>query len=246
MVDNFDLIKPLLDIPEQRTDTGQDFYFVQVIQRKKDHKEENKRLGRNNNARLVKAYYIYSKEQFDEYKEEMIALAKLFNARVGINLNRRNSRKLALEMNEQLAACLKSENYNLSKLYNSCCGMVTGGDKLWLVDIDIKDLDIVEKMCDYINDLEPVKVTNKIVATIPTKSGYHLVTTAFNSKVFSETFPGIEVHKNNPTVLYIPDTNAKSNDLKVLLDKLYTECAHGEQEHREWLQKKFDEFLSNQ
>lgn len=204
MVDNFELIRTLLDVPEKRTDTGQDFYFVQVLQRKKDHKEENKRLGRNNNARLVKAYYIYSLEQYDEYMEEMIVLAKLFNARVGINLNRRNSRKLALEMNEQLAACLKSENYNLSKLYNSCCGMVTGTDKLWLVDIDSPLLSHVSGVIDTINSLEP-SVGNKIKATIPTKSGYHLITTAFNSKEFGEKHPEVEVHKNNPTALFIPD-----------------------------------------
>jgi len=211
MVDNFELIKLLL-----KFENPDDFYFVQVIQRKKDHKEENKRLGRNNNARLIKAYYIYSVEQLEEYKDEIIALSKMFNARVGINLNRRNSRKLALEMNEQLAACLKSENYNLSKLYNSCCGMVTGGDKLWLVDLDdVKTpsplmLAFIDYECEPIT--KPtfdeagmvVNSNSKIVATIPTKNGLHLITTAFNSKKFGEMFPGIEVHKNNPTLLYCP------------------------------------------
>lgn len=203
MVDNFDLIRSLLEIPEQRTNTGQDFYFVQVLQRKKDHKEENKRLGRNNNARLVKAYYIYSLEQFDEYKAEMIALAGMFNARVGINLNRRNSKKLALEMNEHLAACLKSENYNLSKLYNSCCGMVTGSDKLWLIDLDTKDSLEIFAVYMFLKSVEPLDV-EKVIAEIPTKNGIHLITKAFNSKVFGERFPQHEVHKNNPTVLYIP------------------------------------------
>lgn len=203
MVDNFDQIRKLLKVPEKRTETGQDFYFVQVLQRKKDHKEENKRLGRNNNARLVKAYYIYSLEQFDEYRLEMIALAQMFNARVGINLNMRNSRKLALEMNEQLAACLKSENYNLSKLYNSCCGMVTGGDKLWLVDIDSKEEEEINRVETVIKHCDPIN-ENKVLARIPTKSGIHLITTAFNSKMFSDNCPQVEIHKNNPTVLYIP------------------------------------------
>lgn len=205
MVDNFDLIQSLLELPEQRTDTGQDFYFVQVLQRKKDHKEENKRLGRNNNARLVKAYYIYSIAQYKEHKAEMIALAQMFNARVGINLNRRNSKRVALEMNMQLAGCLMSENYTLSKLYNSVCGMGIGKDKLWLVDLDAEDLHKTQAVIDGINlILEPTANTEKVKAQIPTKSGLHLITTAFNSKVFGEMFPGIEVHKNNPTVLYIP------------------------------------------
>lgn len=187
-------------------DSPNDFYFVQVIQRKKDHKEENKRLGRNNNARLIKAYYVYSLEQFEEYQLEMITLATMFNARVGINLNRRNNERVAFEMLEQLSACLKSRNYNLSKLYNSCCGMVTGSDKLWLVDIDEKDLAKVDEISVFINGLMPVSEEgeSKIKALIPTRSGYHLITTAFNSKVFGEAYPKVEVHKNNPTVIYIP------------------------------------------
>lgn len=107
-------------------------------------------------------------------------------------------------MNEQLAACLKSENYNLSKLYNSCCGMVTGSDKLWLVDIDSKNAWDIDNVQTIINELEPKPPMNKIKAVVPTRSGVHLITTAFNSKIFSEKCPGVEVHKNNPTVLYIP------------------------------------------
>lgn len=201
MVDNFSLIKSLL-----KFETPMDFYFVQVLQRKKDHKEENKRLGRNNNARLVKAYYIYSLEQFEEYKDEMIALAKMFNARVGINLNKRNNKRVAFEMNIRLAGCLMSGNYNLSKLYNSCCGLVSssGGDKLWLVDLDSEDLPKTKSIIECIEGLEPHLEHSKIVAQIPTKSGLHLITTAFNSQKFSKVFPEIEIHKNNPTVLYVP------------------------------------------
>lgn len=199
MVDNFEQIKKLL-----KFDSPNDFYFVQVIQRKKDHKEENKRLGRNNNARLIKAYYVYSLEQLEEYKQEMITLAQVFNARVGINLNKRNNERVAFEMNMQLAGCLMSKNYNLSKLYNSVCGMVTGKDKLWLVDIDSKEPGNVQPVVDLIQSLEPVDNIHKVQAIIPTKSGYHIISTAFNSKEFADKMPGIEVHKNNPTVLYIP------------------------------------------
>lgn len=199
MVDNFEQIKNLLKFNHPN-----EFYFVQVIQRKKDHKEENKRLGRNNNARLIKAYYIYSVEQLEEYKAEMIALSILFNARVGINLNKRDNKQVAFLMLEQLAFSLKSENYNLSKIYNSCCGMVVGQDKLWLIDIDSKSYEKVEEVMAYIAILEPKDVLNKVIGVIPTKSGYHLITTAFNSKVFSEKYPDLEIHKNNPTVLYIP------------------------------------------
>lgn len=197
MVDNFNLIIPLLKFEDNN------FYFVQVLQRKKDHAEENKRLGRNNNARLIKAFYIYSIEQLLEYKEEIIALSKLFNARVGINLNPRNNRKVALEMMEQLAHCIKSENYNVAKLYNSCCGASLGTDKTWIVDIDAEEMEELETIVDDIEGLEPHD-KEKLIARIPTKNGMHLITKAFNSKEFGDLYPKIEVHKNNPTVLYVP------------------------------------------
>lgn len=198
MVNNFSLIIPLLKFEEPGN-----FYFVQVIQRKKDHKEENKRLGRNNNARLIKAFYIYNVEQLLEYKDEIIALATLFNARVGINLNPRNNRKVALEMMEQLAHNIKSENYNVAKLYNSCCGASLGTDKTWIVDIDSKAEEYIYAVKRVISSIEPLG-KEKLIATIPTKNGIHLITKAFNSKVFGEKHPEIEVHKNNPTVLYVP------------------------------------------
>lgn len=198
MVDNFERIKPLLKFGEEGN-----FYFVQVIQRKKDHKEENKRLGRNNNARLIKAFYIRSLEQFEEYKDEMIALAKLFNARVGINLNPRNDKKVALDMLAHLADCIKAGNYSVAKLYNSCCGAALGEDKTWIVDLDTKDIGYISEVIDFIRTLEPVG-NEKLIATIPTKNGFHLITKAFNSKIFGEKYPTIEVHKNNPTVVYVP------------------------------------------
>ena len=197
-VDNFALIRSLLKFEEGN------FYFMQVIQRKKDHKEENKRLGRNNNARLVKAYYVNSFEKYDEYKDEMIALAKLFNARVGINLNPRNEEMCALEMLEQLASCIKSKNYHLAKLYNSVCGASLGTDKTWIIDIDTKEPDLVKEVVDFLAVIEPIGV-DKLIAQVPTKNGVHLITKAFNSKIFGENFPQHEVHKNNPTCCYIPD-----------------------------------------
>lgn len=81
MVDNFDLIKPLLDFSNEDT-----FYFVQILQRKKDN--PNGKYSSNNSSRLIKAYYIKSIEQLDKQKDEMIKLAQVFNARVGIKIGR--------------------------------------------------------------------------------------------------------------------------------------------------------------
>jgi len=45
---------------------------------------------------------------------------------------------------------------------------------------------------------------SKIYTQIPTKNGYHIITKPFNLKQFKDKYPDIDVHKNNPTILYIP------------------------------------------
>lgn len=36
----------------------------------------------------------------------------------------------------------------------------------------------------------------------------------------------------------------KCIDLKTVLNQLYKECEHGDQEHKDWLKNKFDEFYN--
>jgi hypothetical protein len=203
MIDNFEQIKKLL-----KFDSEDEFYFLQIIQRKKDHKEaqsEFVKVGSNNSSRLIKAYYIYSAEELDKYKFEIVELCKLFGARAGISLNRRNNKDISLEMLSLLASNIKSGHYKqLSKLYSTICGQHhSDKDKTWIVDIDHQDMEIVNEIISFINKVEPIS-ENKILALIPSKNGYHLITNRFNSKKFGDAYPDIELHKNNPTNLYIP------------------------------------------
>jgi len=199
MIDNFELIKPLL-----KFDNEEEFYFLQVIQRKKDHKDSNFPLASNNNNRLIKAYYVYSIEQLDKYKLEIVELCKLFNARAGISLNRKNSKTSALEMLSLLALNIKNGYYNqLGGIYNSVCGQYQPiKDKCWILDVDNKDEEYDKVLQEFINTIQPEG--NKIIANIPTKNGHHLIIKPFNCSEFSKVYNDIEIHKNNPTVLYIP------------------------------------------
>ena len=60
MTNNFDQIRDLLKFESDY------FYFIQIIQRKK----ENPELGANN--RIIRSYNISSLEKFDKYKDEII------------------------------------------------------------------------------------------------------------------------------------------------------------------------------
>lgn len=199
MINNFQQIKELLNF-----NNPDEFYFVQIIQRKKDIKETDKIkfLGTNNNNRLIKSYYIYSINQLDRFEPEIIKLCETFNARAGINLNKRNQKTISLEMLELLARDIRVGNYEcISRIYNTVCGQNKGNDKIWLVDIDEDDLDKVDYIVEFINSLEPKG--EKVIAKIPSKTGLHLITKKFNTLEFSKKFK-IEIHKNNPVNLFIP------------------------------------------
>lgn len=206
MIDNKELIKPLLTFPHKDS-----FYFVQILQRKKDHKG-TAIGGSNNNSRLIKAYYITSVEKLDIHWEEMVKLAELFNARVSINLNPRSFEKTAFALLQKVANQMGNKDfYNVRKAYDSVCGIYQDEqDKRWLIDIDEEDLDKVDKIRQYVN-LAHLSMSQherakdyKILAEIPSKSGIHIITNPFNLANFATQWPSISIHKNNPVNLWIP------------------------------------------
>ena len=197
MIDNFDIILPLLSF-----NSDDEFYFVQIIQRKKDNPSTS---GRNNKNRSVRSYRITSTDKLIDLKEEMTMLAGFFNARVGINLNKRSFEKTAFNTLEKIAGQMKNRDFKSVKTaYDSCCGIHNSiSDKLWILDLDdIKEIHEYSPLYTFITECEPVG--KKTIAIIPSKSGFHLITKPFNLQGFKENYPEIEIHKNNPTSLYIP------------------------------------------
>ena len=199
MVNNIDIIKPLL-----KFDSLEEFYFIQVLQRSK----ENPDLGKNNH--LVKAYYVYSLEYLDKRFDEMKKLADTFNARIYIHLNRRNAKTISFEMMETLAHSMKSgQFYSLDNLYNSVCGKhASNRDKTWIIDIDWVDFEgnkaEVANVMSLVEELQKETGRTPMCEIIPTKNGVHLITHPFNSEKFGKVYPQLVLHKNNPTILYIP------------------------------------------
>lgn len=207
MVDNFKQIESLLEFPHEDS-----FYFVQVLQRKKDH--PGVRLGgSNNNSRLIRSYYIPSVEKFNIYKEEIVKLCEVFNARAGINLNPRSRKKAAHAMLIKLAHQFQNEDFRgCSKIYDSVCGDYHAEmDKRWLVDVDDSSLEYTRQVVDLIQIIQKddylrrqqkqVTKPNEVLSVIPTKSGHHIITQPFDVSKFKLKH---DIHKNNPTVLYIP------------------------------------------
>jgi len=195
MVDNIDIIKPLLTF-----ESDDDFYYLQILQRKKD----NPNIG--SNSRVIKNYYISSMEYLDNIYGEVKDLCDLFNARASIRLNKRSFRKIAFKTLENIANTMQNEHEyrHIRKSYDRACGLSSNqkNDKRWIIDIDEKDDTLLHRIKNKLHALDPVG--GKYKATIPSKSGYHIICTPFNVKQFREQFSDIDVHKDNPTNLYIP------------------------------------------
>ena len=212
MVDNFELIKPLLSF-----DKHGDFYFLQILQRKKDGC--NVPNSSDNQRRLVKDYHITSTEKLDSLRDEIIASCNETGARAYIRLNKRNYRTVSMAFAEEtlMKARTNQEFGNTFNEINSVIGRYPEpgkGNKTWIVDIDNTNVDskIVKDIKDIIvNYCQPFDV-EKIVAVIPTKSGVHLITRPFNQETFNRMFSHVkmsnenevDIKKDNPTVLYVP------------------------------------------
>lgn len=197
-INNFRQIKTLLQFDNHERDSvgSRNFYFLQILQRKKENKELE------NHSRLIKPYYIYSLEQLDKYEEEIIKLCKTFNARAYIHLNRRNDKMVALDCMRELAHFIGCDQYfTISKIYNTCCGRANSVDKSWVIDIDGYTSEGINKLECYLSGVKPFDIT-KIIVKIPTKNGIHLITKPFDLSSFHKVYSDIEIHKNNPTLIF--------------------------------------------
>lgn len=197
MIDNFELIKGLL-----KFDSPDDFYHLQILKRKK----ENPELG--SNSYVVKTYYIKSVEYLEKKQNEIINLCEFNNARACINLNRRSFEKLAFQMLKKVTDQIMNKDFkSVRKAYESVCGEYSNEpNKKWIIDIDYKDISEEERevIYNYIKLLIKETGKDETIPIIPTKNGEHWITSPFNLGIFRENYGGtIDVHKDNPTILYI-------------------------------------------
>lgn len=202
-IDNFAYLRDKLDFSDPDK-----FYFIELMQRKKDDSS----FPANN--RMVKCYFVYSEEYYNLIEPEIKKLSDCTGARVYILLNRRSYKDCLLHLLKDTAQIALDGNYqHLPKLISSVCGKYNSEPwKNWIVDIDYKDWDsnkygdinkgALKHLELFINSLEPYTVESKVKFIVPTLNGCHLITSPFNCQKFNQTYPDIDIHKDNPTLLY--------------------------------------------
>lgn len=190
MIDNFQQIENFIN-KYPGWEPGY-FYFVQILTRSKD--------GHNKSVRVIKTYYVDSEEWLQEKKDEITKLCEFFNARAYINLNRKSYEKVAFKLNTILAQQLEFGQHRIAYLYDSAVGQLNSDYKVWVLDIDDPFVNL-PNLYRFINGLQPEG--DKILDTIETVNGYHILTKPFNVQEFYKIQPKeYVICKNNPTLLY--------------------------------------------
>lgn len=194
-VNNISLIKRLLDFSLEDT-----FYFAQIFIRRKD--QPNPEDFKSDNI-ILKDYFIKSLEDYDRKVEEMKKMCKAFNARAYFRLNRCFFNKVAFDHLAIVAEYLQKGNFHSVKAaYTTACGRrCFDPEKKWIIDVDF-DQSIDDEVLMYMIQNARSSYENNIIAKIPTLNGYHLITRPFDPREFAKNYPNIDIHKNNPTLLY--------------------------------------------
>ena len=166
-------------------------------------KKENPQIG--SNSRVIKNYYIKSEEYLIKHYDEIKKLCEVFNARASIRLNKRSFEKVGFKAMVNIANTMGNKEYEFLKAsYDRACGLGhNDSEKKWILDIDgILTYNEIFKIEEVIERSEPSD--KKIIVYLPSKSGLHLITKPFDLREFTTLYPEIEIHKDNPTNLYIP------------------------------------------
>jgi hypothetical protein len=195
MIDNLELIKPLLNFEKKG-----DFYMLYVFKRKKDQPEGEK--DNHQSVRTIKTYCVDSVEYLEKRYDEIKTLCEVFKARAYIHIQKQNHFDVGMEMIKTIIDRVQSGQSNQKNVFDSVVGKLKTNEKRWIIDIDTKDLFFAEEVAEFINTLRPE--VSKVETAIPTKSGCHLITKKFDVIEFKKKYPEIDIQKKNPTILYIP------------------------------------------
>jgi len=205
MINNIDIIKPLLNFEEKG-----DFYMLYVFKRKKDQPEGEK--DNHQSVRTIKTYCIESIDHLERRYDEVKQLCEMFKARAYIHVQKQNHRDVSLDMLASLAERIKNGVQNQKGLFDSVVGQIKTQEKRWIIDIDNVSMDGFNhdpyqvSLREYINELQKEVGKDQGMTFIKTRSGFHIITQPFNVMKFKERYPEVDIQKKNPTLLYYPNS----------------------------------------
>lgn len=181
-----------------------DFYFVSILWRHKDHPE----CPANENARMIANWYIKSVEYFDQKLPIIKDYCEHFGARAYIKPQVRS----CLNINRQILKFMADQIDNQDLSYGTLMREITGGyhqsrDKRIILDLDMIDdrtlRTIFNAVYQQISVAEGRPHDADKMFWLQTFNGYHIITPGFNPKVLDQfNLPKDTWHSDNDTLLY--------------------------------------------
>lgn len=220
MIDNIELVKPLLNFDKEG-----DFYMLYVFKRKKDQPEGER--DNHQSVRTIKTYCINSIAYLDMRYEEIKQLCEVFKARAYIHVVKQNHMDVSLNMISEIVTRIQSGQINQKNVFDSVVGQIKTQEKRWIIDIDNVSLDTFAhnryyiSMREFINELQKESGRDTFMTYIKTRSGVHIITQPFNTMKFRERYPDVDIQKKNPTLLYLPNSLDKVGEMEHLRDGNY-------------------------
>jgi hypothetical protein len=186
IVDNFLQLAELYADHPQANDNDT-FLFGQILARKKDGGRYTK-----SNAKVVKDLVFRTPLDLIEKKDEIKELCELYGARAYVNVNPRSYKAVCIEMAGLCLDYIRRGSESATRTaFSTVCGRMKPKNGYWVVDID--DLRTFTPVCELLPTL-PIEVR--------TVNGYHLLVKGFDTRELKAKFPEVDIHKNNPTLLY--------------------------------------------
>ena len=168
---------------------GDGFLYTELLDRRKGS-------GRNR-GRIVRTFYHRTRDEFFEQLPQMRQLCDFFQVRAYTRLSLRSFRKVGMLFTAAIVEQALAGNWaGMRHGYASACGMSApiDGHKYWLLDVD--------DVSAHPDAIDAIRALPEYVTTIPSRAGVHLVVRPH--RVPDGGYP-FELHKDNPTNLYIPD-----------------------------------------
>lgn len=197
MVDNFKRLKKLMDFSD-----SEKFYYLQLLRRSKD--------GGSKSVKVIKNFYISNEEYFDKKLPFIKEMCIIFKARAYLRMNRRSYEDVAWENLDQMTNLMRNKQHKavMSSFSKSCGRTNVEKRKIWVVDIDepFEGLSMNETLQDVEYQITKLqKEVNDdygVLDIVPTVNGFHILTNPFRVDKFKEVYPEIDIHRDNPTILY--------------------------------------------
>jgi hypothetical protein len=193
MLDNYEHIKNIISF-----DSEDEYYFLELIQRRKYAPHIRK-----SNV-VVTRYYITSFEELDKIYDEVKEICDSLSARAYFWINKRSFEKTGLKANLKISHSLMEGNHkSIRDSYDKAVKSHHIGEKKCIIDIDEKiSEEEIDSIFNFVSKLYPKG--DKKIYLMPTVNGYHLITKKFNIDAFERKYKDIEIHRDNPTILYAP------------------------------------------